>query len=678
MSVRVRLPEGELALSWEEWEERVAAGRIPPLTPIRFEPVTGPAWRPARELEMYTSLHDEAMISWRSRFTDGPPPVITALLVGVQVRFWWAARLPRVEDFAVTGLTNWAPPIMEDGEVWRMLTMGLVHTGTFHLVINMLWLGYTSWNLERALGWRNALFLFSASVLGGSALSLLGSPETPSLGASGGVFGLIAASVVFGLTRPELLPERGRRLFGVALLPYLALMFLSGLSSATTDNWAHLGGLITGGLLMLALDPEPLQRRPGWNRMVRGSLTGTAAAGLLTLALAGPRIDPLLPAANTPALARYSVPWGWRVDPNNPTGWSSALHPRTWRVSASEEGSRATAEDLAGRWLSDRLRHAPDGRLLARGETSLDGRQALRLVFEDDARTWTWVGAARGRLTLETTWSAELGAGHRQERIHQRLLQQVRWLDPLVLESAQAHLERSPDHLHARIELAEGLTAVGRYEEAAAQWGALCAERPEEPAVWLAVLAWAHDLPPEVLPRAPLWRDALANSPTPARVAAMAKMMDDEGEEQLAAGLLQVAWAHWPGDRELKGARRSRGLSIRLEGSRPWEEVRDPLTGGLRASPGEPPMLDLEAARRAGEDGAALRQAVIDRLLTLDPSDPTVTPLLFVLRQGAPPADLDRGQSGLERDLYQARQGQPPDWLPAQLAAHLAGAEDPR
>src|SRR5690606_33637586 len=101
-----------------------------------------------------------------------------------------------------------------------------------------LWLAYTGWNLERALGRVNLRMIYLASVLGGRALSILFSPETRSLGASGGVFGLVAAAVVFGFVRPELLPQRGRRVFGLALLPYLVVMFLSGLSSVGIDNWA--------------------------------------------------------------------------------------------------------------------------------------------------------------------------------------------------------------------------------------------------------------------------------------------------------------------------------------------------------------------------------------------------------------------------------------------------------
>src|SRR5690606_35800753 len=97
----------------------------------------------------------------------------------------------------------------------------------------------------------------------------------------------------FGFARPELLPERGRRLFGMAMLPYLVLMFVNGLSNPTTDNWAHLGGLLTGAVLGLVLDPEPLQRRPHWNRTLQLGSLGLGALTLIAVAVLGPRLHPL-------------------------------------------------------------------------------------------------------------------------------------------------------------------------------------------------------------------------------------------------------------------------------------------------------------------------------------------------------------------------------------------------
>ena len=175
-----------------------------------------------------------------------------------------------------------------------MLTMGLVHIETFHLALNMMWLGYTGWNLERALGRANLLTIFLASVLGGSLFSLLGAPISMSVGASGGVFGLVAASVVFGFLRPDLLPLRAQSLYGAALLPYLILMLMSGLSSEGTDNWSHIGGLLTGGTLAFLLDPASIQRKKGWNRTIQGICASSGLIVMVLLGLAGAQLYPLV------------------------------------------------------------------------------------------------------------------------------------------------------------------------------------------------------------------------------------------------------------------------------------------------------------------------------------------------------------------------------------------------
>ncbi len=256
--------EGErYVLTWDEWEERVRSGRISPDARVRIDAITHGEFQRAADLESFVSLRDEGAMRWRETFARSAPPVATALLVGIQVRIWLFAQVPGVAPWLETRFTKWTAPTLEDGEVWRMLTMGLLHTSAGHIMMNMLWLAYTSYNLERALGWRNTLWLYVASVAGGSLLSMWGSPHTPSLGASGGVFGLIAACIVFGFSRPNLLPERGRRYFGFALVPYAVLMFGSGLFNDGTDNWSHFGGLVVGTVIAMLADPPPLQRSPG-------------------------------------------------------------------------------------------------------------------------------------------------------------------------------------------------------------------------------------------------------------------------------------------------------------------------------------------------------------------------------------------------------------------------------
>lgn len=654
MSILVRNDNGITQLEWDEFEEHVRSGRVSPEDRLQFAPVTGVEWARAGDLELFTSLFDENALTWRRNLLSGSPPIFTALLVGIQVRVWWAAQVPTAGAWLTTYTSKWTPSILEDGAVWRLLTMGWLHTDTFHLLMNMLWLGYTGWNLEKALGWRNVAMLFNLSVLGGSLASVFASPDRPSLGASGGIFGLIAASVVFGLTRPELLPERGRRLFGLALLPYLLIMFLSGLSNESTDNWAHFGGLATGALLTFALDPELLQRRPRWNRTVRAIITGGAALVMLVLGFWGAAISPMPRTHGEEVIFR--VPLGWTEKGGV---WSAPVSDRTWAVREMALDLRTTPDALADNWLRDMVRAHPEALEIGREPSVLAQRQVLSIRLETEDRVWIWTGETRGRDALETVWSYPQGSA--QEVLERRLRDGVVWPKPSALLLAESRYQRSPEALFSKIDLAVQRTLAGEDELAMPLWQGLISHGT--PPVWLALLPVVADLP--AIHRSALWEAILADDPSPEVIAALARHLDDEGRNDLALGVLEIAWRLRPGDRDLRGARRSRALSLRLDQGQPWESTHDPITGAPKLiSPSIP--LSIEAAATTGVEILLARDAAVSELLGIQPDDPAAERWVYFLRQGAPPETPD--PEALARDIRRIQQGNPPSWCPELLA----------
>jgi membrane associated rhomboid family serine protease len=82
-------------------------------------------------------------------------------------------------------------------EPWRLLTSAFLHYGLFHLIMNMLALLVLGVDLERYLGWAKFVALYLVSALfGGAAVTLFAEPISETVGASGGVFGLLGAAVV--------------------------------------------------------------------------------------------------------------------------------------------------------------------------------------------------------------------------------------------------------------------------------------------------------------------------------------------------------------------------------------------------------------------------------------------------------------------------------------------------
>jgi membrane associated rhomboid family serine protease len=143
--------------------------------------------------------------------------------------------------------------VTDGGEYYRLLTAAFLHAGLLHLATNMLTLYIVGAPLERVLRTTRYLVVYLVSALGGSLLSLALSPAyTLGVGASGAIFGLFGALVVL---RKQVGAEAG----GLA-----ALIGLNLVISFTLPNisWqAHIGGLVTGALVSLALLPTLRARR---------------------------------------------------------------------------------------------------------------------------------------------------------------------------------------------------------------------------------------------------------------------------------------------------------------------------------------------------------------------------------------------------------------------------------
>lgn len=203
--------------------------------------------------------------------------------------FTWALAVPLGVTWVLTMGGDAVPraalvkPAVWEGEVWRMLTGPMMHAGFYHLWMNLTAF-YALGAIVEAHATRfhlAAVFLFS--VIGGSVLSVLLSAQT-SVGASGGVMGLVGFLWMMARLRPREVPDdfgaRMRYVIGAtALLGLLGFEFI--------DNWAHLGGLLAGAAMgLLLLRDEPWERRDGPLVAVGGSLSLLLLWGAMLAAVA--------------------------------------------------------------------------------------------------------------------------------------------------------------------------------------------------------------------------------------------------------------------------------------------------------------------------------------------------------------------------------------------------------
>lgn len=138
------------------------------------------------------------------------------------------------------------------GEWWRVFTAPMLHGGMFHF-----WMNYAALeSLGRTMETRGARgyvpVVFVAAALAGGVCSILLPPDTPSVGASGGLMGMFGFLAVMAWRREKHLPNGFLR----GLLTNIALIGLVGLIAYRfIDNAAHAGGLLAGLLVGVAAVP---------------------------------------------------------------------------------------------------------------------------------------------------------------------------------------------------------------------------------------------------------------------------------------------------------------------------------------------------------------------------------------------------------------------------------------
>jgi membrane associated rhomboid family serine protease len=144
--------------------------------------------------------------------------------------------------------------IVNEGEWFRLFTPMILHAGLVHYVINMLAMWFVGGAVEQSHGSLSAAVLFCVPAVGGNILSALCLPQYISVGASGGIFGLIGGCVADITINWHLLflkttadEDTRFRHFMVLFWLFLDILVncLIGLTPLV-DNFTHLGGLLYG------------------------------------------------------------------------------------------------------------------------------------------------------------------------------------------------------------------------------------------------------------------------------------------------------------------------------------------------------------------------------------------------------------------------------------------------
>jgi membrane associated rhomboid family serine protease len=194
------------------------------------------------------------------QFGPGPlTPAVKALLIGNGALFLAQVVAPALTAFG--GLTPAA--VIESLWIWQPLTYMFLHAGLTHLVFNMLALWMFGVELEKVWGTEAFTRFYFSCGLGAAATTIVASLlpfgfadflyVTPTVGASGAIYGLLAAFGVIFANRPIymyfLFPVPAR--IFVLITGAITLLLSVTSSGGGVAHLTHLGGLVTGWALLM-------------------------------------------------------------------------------------------------------------------------------------------------------------------------------------------------------------------------------------------------------------------------------------------------------------------------------------------------------------------------------------------------------------------------------------------
>lgn len=196
-------------------------------------------------------------------------PVVTYVLLAVTSFIGLLQLVPGVDEVLANALGFAAPYVMPTVPVypfepWRLLTVLFVHGGLVHLGLNMLALWMLGQILEPMLGRARFLAIYLISGLGGSVVAACLAPTTMVVGASGAIFGLMAALLIIGR-------HTGANVTGILVI--LGVNFAFGLVIGGISWQAHLGGVIAGALVALVFTRTRRREQRIWQIVLLAAIT---------------------------------------------------------------------------------------------------------------------------------------------------------------------------------------------------------------------------------------------------------------------------------------------------------------------------------------------------------------------------------------------------------------------
>ena len=185
--------------------------------------------------------------------------MLTNILIAVNllvflISAWISKNIFNIDIYTLIIMGAKVNSLIDKGQVWRLITCAFLHGGLIHIFFNMYALKILGPEIEYVYGKVKYLVIYLLSAIAASIFSYIFGPQSVSVGASGAIFGLFGAMLIFGIKHRK---QMGKA-YMMNILQVIFVNVIIGISSSNIDNAAHFGGLIVGALIALLLG----ERRP--------------------------------------------------------------------------------------------------------------------------------------------------------------------------------------------------------------------------------------------------------------------------------------------------------------------------------------------------------------------------------------------------------------------------------
>ncbi len=184
-------------------------------------------------------------------------PVTAFLLLANLIMFFIVALSGGFTSVNLIKFGGLVPNLVNQGEYWRILTSMFLHASFWHFFFNSFFLYYIGGSVEKILGSTKYAILYIISGIGsGIAVWLFSDPNIPTIGASGALYGIMAALFLMTYIRSSWFHPRTIRSIRFMVAINLFITFASMISDGSISVWGHAGGFLVGLVVVYFMMPK--------------------------------------------------------------------------------------------------------------------------------------------------------------------------------------------------------------------------------------------------------------------------------------------------------------------------------------------------------------------------------------------------------------------------------------